>query len=92
VKALYDESENKQESIAKLIDFPVQFSPPLSYSISRQRLINMIDKMSLPVADIIERDSLQQMNTEDDRISTQSAQIEQAMSNSPHNRSQQQVA
>lgn len=37
------------ESVSKLDGFPLQFGPPMSYPIARQRLVQMVHEMGLPV-------------------------------------------
>lgn len=58
VQSFFDESTTKEESCARVREFPVQFGPPLSYQIARQRLINKVREMNLDVDDIILRNSI----------------------------------
>ena len=56
VATLYDQSHNREESCLRISEFPVQFGPPLAFTISRQRLLNKVSELKIEdVQDIVNR-------------------------------------
>ncbi len=63
VASFYEDSSTREESCARVAEFPVQFSPPLSFQISRQRLINKVHEMKVDAFDMLEINSLNDISS-----------------------------
>lgn len=61
VSSFYEASKQMEDSSNRVAEFPVQFGPPLSYQIARQRLVNKIHELQIQATDMLEINSLQEI-------------------------------